>query len=281
MEDSAKLYIKIQTLVQNEARKIATEVYNELGTQYDVAEVPAHSHNGVDSNQLAYKNIIQGDKYTTGLIEDTSETITIGGIFNPTRILFQGFAANNAGVNLIMGGALASGATAGTLTTPWGYSTTDMNAIFSNGNSRIVTFTNATGGIGWATPLTSAVGTTITLPSTANQRTILNGEINFGSCFDFSDLTPPLSISTSGVGKPFTSSANSMYINSADLTKTKVSTSEGVTGDASGLFIYSTDDTGAIIASAQPTIFNNQLGLLTIVFVVGTNWKIQGALTIT
>lgn len=39
-------------IIQQEARKAAEAVYNENGTKYGVAQVPAHSHNGVDSVQI-------------------------------------------------------------------------------------------------------------------------------------------------------------------------------------------------------------------------------------
>ena len=208
MEDPLKFYTKIQDLIRNEARQVATQVYNELGTKYNVAEVPAHTHNGVDSNQIPYKNIVQGNKYTTVIQADASETVTIGGISNPTRIVFQGFAANNAD----------------------------------------------------GTP--------------ATKRTIINGEINFGQGFVFSDLTPPITVTTSGSGIPFVQSSNSMYIDSADLAKNRVSASQQD-------FIYALDDTSTVIARATAITYNNQLGLLTITFVVGTNWKIQGTFTIT
>jgi len=217
MEDPLKLYTKIQELVKNEARQVATEVYNKLGTKFGVAEIPTHTHNGVDSNQIPYKNLVQGNKYGSTLIEDVSETVTIGGIFNPTRIIFQGFAANNAD----------------------------------------------------GTP--------------ATKRAIINGEINFGQCFEFTDMTPPYTVSTSGAGKPFYQSSNSMYIDSTTLANNRVSSSSGAGLGISdtAFFIYSTDNTGAVVASAQAISYNNQLGLLTITFVVGTNWKIQGALIIT
>lgn len=220
MEDkSLDNYMKIAGFVQKEATDIATQVYNKLGTKYNVAEVPTHTHNGVDSVQIPYKNIIQGDKYTTLLVSEVSDiptsTFTIGGISNPTRIVFQGFAANNAD----------------------------------------------------GTP--------------ATKRAILNGEINFGSCFEFTDLTPPIVVATSGAGKPFIQSCNSMYVDSTTLANNRVSATSGAGTSASAFFIYSTDNTGTVFASAQATNYNNQLGILTINIVLGTNVKIQGAFTIT
>ncbi len=201
------LYSKIQTLVINEAKKQAELVYEKKGTKYNVADVPTHSHNGIDSVQLNYKNIIQGNKYITLLVEDVVEDVTIGGIFNPTRISFYGFAANNAD----------------------------------------------------GTP--------------ATKRAVISGEINFGRCFSVSDLTPPIVVTAIGQAVPFVQSGNSMYIDTTDLTKTRVG--------ASGVnFIYAVDDSASVVAQGTVTDYNNQTGVLSISFTVGTNWKIQGGFTI-
>lgn len=213
MDDNTKLYLKIQELVKNEARQVATEVFNKLGTQYGVGKVPIAVHDGTDTTQINQKNIIPGNKYGTLLqiFDDggpLTTTITLGGIANPTRIFFQGFAANNAD------------------------------------------------------------------GSPATKRAIINGEINFGTCFLFSDLTPPIAVSTVGSGIPFIQSSNSMYVDSTDLTKNRVFTNPLS-------FIYALDDTGTVIAQCTAITYNNQLGLLTITCTVGLNWKIQGAFTIT
>lgn len=52
-----KITPEMLAIIQNEARKIAEEVYATKGTQYNVANVPAHSHNGVDSNHLSLSSI--------------------------------------------------------------------------------------------------------------------------------------------------------------------------------------------------------------------------------
>lgn len=50
-------YMKLQNFVQKEARDVATQVYNELGTQTGVAKVPVHIHNGVDTSQIPFSSI--------------------------------------------------------------------------------------------------------------------------------------------------------------------------------------------------------------------------------
>lgn len=213
--DPLELYVKIQELVQNEARKVATDVYNELGTKFNVAEVPAHTHTGVDTNRVNQKDVIPGSKYTTSLSEDTTETVTLGGVFNPSRISFNGFVANNAD------------------------------------------------------------------GSPATKRAIIQGAIEFGPSFEFSDLVPPITVSTSGSGKSYVQYCNGMFVDSTTLANNRVFSTEGAGNSATAFFIYAIDNTGGVIASAQLTKYNNQTGILTIDFVVGTNYKIQGAFTIT
>ncbi len=38
--------------------EIATRVYNTQGTQYGVAVVPGHVHNGIDANRISMSDII-------------------------------------------------------------------------------------------------------------------------------------------------------------------------------------------------------------------------------
>lgn len=43
---------------EQEVTKIATDIYNTLGTQFGVAKIPVHTHNGVDTNRIRYTDII-------------------------------------------------------------------------------------------------------------------------------------------------------------------------------------------------------------------------------
>lgn len=42
---------------EEQVRQIASSVYDNLDTQYGVAKVPAHSHNGVDTNNIPLSSI--------------------------------------------------------------------------------------------------------------------------------------------------------------------------------------------------------------------------------
>lgn len=97
MDSPIDLFAKLQPLVQNEARQQATNVYKELGTRYNVASVPTHLHNGIDSVPISESDVIPGNKTLSGLLFDTSETITLVGLntANIRRIVYLAFAANN------------------------------------------------------------------------------------------------------------------------------------------------------------------------------------------
>lgn len=57
MATKLEQYQEIQSLVQKEARDIATQVYKELAPQYKVPEVPVHVHNGSDAPFVPFVNV--------------------------------------------------------------------------------------------------------------------------------------------------------------------------------------------------------------------------------
>lgn len=80
--DPLDFYTKIQPLVEQDAQRIATDVYNTLGTQYDVPQVPYHEHNGVDSPNLPFLNIDSPIQYIHWTVPGTSAaTSTNYGVF--------------------------------------------------------------------------------------------------------------------------------------------------------------------------------------------------------
>lgn len=58
-----QFYESIQALVQKDARDVATNVYNELGTQYDVPSVPVHQHDGSDALAIPFENLDNASLY--------------------------------------------------------------------------------------------------------------------------------------------------------------------------------------------------------------------------
>lgn len=202
---------KLQKMMEEIAEKKATEVYNKLGTKYNVASVPAHVHNSVDTQGFNIKNLAPGNKYTSTLIVDSSDTYFIGGIFNPANITFMGYAANTGG-------------------SPTG---------------------------------------------AASEKALINGQINFGTCFLVTDIEPPIVVQTSGAGQPFTQMSNFMYFDEAAVANTTV-------GQSPFHFAIAAEGgAGTIVASGQVTAYNNQTGVMTIDVVLATGWVMLLSFTIT
>lgn len=98
--DNVELFAKIQELVKKEARQEATNVYNELGTKYSVAQVPTHSHNGIDSNPINQADIVGNSKYGAGYGATAGESPKMRTFSNPTRLCFYGVATNGSGTKI-------------------------------------------------------------------------------------------------------------------------------------------------------------------------------------
>lgn len=69
-----------------------------LDKQYNLSKLQNHLHNGTDLNKINAADLVNNIKNISGLVADTSETITFTGLNIPNieRITFYGFAANNA-----------------------------------------------------------------------------------------------------------------------------------------------------------------------------------------
>lgn len=78
-------YSEIQAMVQKDARDIATEVYQEFGTQYGVPSVPYHQHNGTDSPMIPVLNISMFSSITGGANGVITNALDIGQSVNNTN----------------------------------------------------------------------------------------------------------------------------------------------------------------------------------------------------
>lgn len=91
-----KLDSALKYMNEEQIRQIAKDVYNELGTKFGVASVPAHIHDGVDTNQITQKNVIQNPCYATFITENVSETFTITNVPNLRQATFTGIAYDSS-----------------------------------------------------------------------------------------------------------------------------------------------------------------------------------------
>lgn len=78
---------------------IRSEIQSYLDRkQFGVSKIQNHVHNGTDSSPISEVNLVKRNKYVSGFTFDTSGTYIIRGLNPPnmTRMVFYGFAANNA-----------------------------------------------------------------------------------------------------------------------------------------------------------------------------------------
>jgi hypothetical protein len=203
--------LKLQSLIDNRARTIATEVYNKLGTKYNVAQVPTHTHNGIDSVKINEENLINGVRYIglldlfwqTGDPDPASLTFQLRNVVNPTNITFKGFAANN-----------------------------------SEGNP-------------------------------VSKRATVDGEVTFGTCYQFQGIFPNVDIITTGL--PFVQGCNYLYTDTTSLANTRV-------GASPAHLVLVVDDTGTTVASLVLDTYKD--GLLTLTVTVAEFWRISGTIII-
>lgn len=89
---------KKKFVTEDEARKIAEKVYSEKATQYGVATVPSHVHNGLDANQVSQDDIIPKQNALGNITMATDgRTYRFGLTSNPNIVQFIGIAFYNSG----------------------------------------------------------------------------------------------------------------------------------------------------------------------------------------
>lgn len=96
---------------EDQIRKIASEVYFELGTQYGVASIPTHSHNNIDTNSIPALSV-NGFQALSG---KNGPSVATSGVLSPKALGNQGVAQ---GSTLIGYGYLATGKIAQFITFP-------------------------------------------------------------------------------------------------------------------------------------------------------------------
>lgn len=107
--------------------------------------------------------------------------------------------------------------------------------------------------------------------SPATKRAIINGHAEFGSCYGFFGTGSSISFDDSKIGVQLIQGSNSLYIDTSDLTKQRV-------GSTNQYFCYVPDDTGTIVVQVEIT--NPTASSFTMVVTLASNWKLQGSLII-
>lgn len=75
--DPSEQYANLQPFVQKEAQDIADSTFKKGldDSQFDVAKIPNHLHNGVDTNQIFEVNIAQRIRYIHTTIQGASASV--------------------------------------------------------------------------------------------------------------------------------------------------------------------------------------------------------------
>lgn len=93
-------YEEIQALVQKEIQTQFPHLYDQYATKFGVAQVPLHTHNGVDANKISQSNVIPSLRASGSIkfaTDATRYTVQLTG--SPTSVTFYGNAVRKtAGV---------------------------------------------------------------------------------------------------------------------------------------------------------------------------------------
>ena len=116
-----------------------------------------------------------------------------------------------------------------------------------------------------------------TSSSPAVKKSTLNGNAQFGNCFQYATSSGTSYVQTVGAkASQYSQTSSSIYINTADLTATKVFATGGT--DSSAYLAYVLDETGTVMATIQIIDWKNNS--ITIQVVLATNWTVIYFLTL-
>lgn len=192
----SKISAELLEVIQQEATKAAEKVYASKGTQYGIASVPTHTHNGVDSNLVPITSIEAIEvlpAIANGVVSPTVlglgqvvDNPAESGLGNPATIpilaipVIYGQGTTTA---MTMTGAPGAGDTSATLTGNWGGSSGSFAVQFGSGEVRNVNFISGNTALTWTPALVWASGSANAV-QIANSR-FKGGEAPFGTVIGF------------------------------------------------------------------------------------------------
>lgn len=204
--------------IQEISKQQAEKVYDQKGTRFGVADVPTHSHDGIDSNQLNSQVSIElkNKNLTNIVITPPSATTTFYGfnVKSLQKISSLGFAADNAVTTFNLDEPTEGGETSAFLTSNWLGISGARITIFGD-ETRLVNFTNGSDEITWEGALENSGVSTITVGILI--RAHINGEAHFGRCFLMGNLDSDIAtVETIPAGEPFIQAFNAIKVNSSN-----------------------------------------------------------------
>jgi len=154
-------------------RQIAEQVYAEKGTRFNVADVPTHTHDDVNSVSLPFTSTVPntGSGVLSATTLQLEKAVRSGGstfkpastITVPVPIIYGFNSAGTYPVAITFTGAVSSGATSATLTGNWagtsGVFALQFGTFQGGGEVRYALMTNGSTAVTWPTALVSSYGT--------------------------------------------------------------------------------------------------------------------------
>lgn len=207
--DEARIRKIVQQELANENNK----------SRFHIQSIPNHKHDGIDSLPISEDNVVLTKKLIGFLTELSSETFSLAGVQNVSRISFHGIAANNA---------------------------TDPS-----------------------------------IPAT--KKSIINGEVIFGECYQPVGSGEVIVSHTVGTGLPFVQGCNYMFIDTTSVSRTTVGVAQTSIGNIDfpfdiGALAYTEDNAGNQVAKLSLVSYNG--ADLKFDCTLATGWQLAGNLLI-
>lgn len=182
---------QIKQMVQTEADAAANRVYQKLGTQFAVPQVPVHEHNGSDSPPIPPTSLTMMDfiPSTPGGVANLA-WLGLQVIDNPNDngknssqipiLTIPVIYGSGTTTSITFTGTPSAGATSATLTAPWG-GQSPLTVYFGSGEVRLVAFSGTAATWGPALNV-GAISSTATIIANARFK---GGEAPYGTTIFF------------------------------------------------------------------------------------------------
>lgn len=287
-KDKTKLqqYAELQPLIKKDMETVAKQVFEQYAQKYkfNLAQVPLHVHNGVDSPNIPQASITPGLRANGTITMATDgQTYRLGLTFKPTEVQFLGTAINEVAgrVDAVSIDTAGSGYTVGDILTLDDGQGCTVEVDTVNGGGGVTAITKLTNGVGYEAGEVGCTGGTgsgarfdITISAiTITKRAHIIGNAQLGPTYQFQPESAS-SVTTGGPKQQFIQGGSSMTIDSSVNPPTvAVFTSEDY-------IIYAVQPgTGAVVARARVTGYDAKS-----VFIeaeLASGWSIVGNFVVT
>lgn len=250
---------------------------------FQLPKIPPHKHDGTDNIRIFEDNVIPTIA-TMGKIKFAQQTIytLYYSSAKPNLISFNGFALQQSSQTTVTFTILSKGATFGTLTSVWSGSNENITLTFSDGETRLATFTNGSLTVDWEPGLANNVANTATY-SIPSQYAMIVGNAVIGKTNYFNPYTStsvstgnlktyPLASPLPGVGIELAQNCSYLYQDNTDLANSYFGVDQFNIISVSNL-----TETIAVGTLTNPTATSVDLNMR----VLASGWEVVGNFTLT